>query len=147
MLKANALDQIAQCALIALVVAAGKVPVIGRARQACEPAQALHIAARTGYIPRHGFVDFDNADTGLRCAAGRSKAPKAFREIDVHLLAPHQLFELGDARVRLGECRALLVRRRQRLELPGARARPGLAVQPLRPVGLRRLGPVVQGFA
>jgi hypothetical protein len=28
-----------------------------------------------------------------------------------------------------------------------ALAQPGLAVQPLRPMGLRRLGPVVQGFA
>jgi hypothetical protein len=48
-LKANALDQIAQFALIRLTAAAsGKVPVIGRARQTCEPAQVLHIGLRAG---------------------------------------------------------------------------------------------------
>jgi hypothetical protein len=37
------LDRIAQLALIRLVAASGKVPVVGRARQACEPAKTLHI--------------------------------------------------------------------------------------------------------
>ena len=42
-LEANALDRIAQLALIRLVAASGQVPVVGRARQACEPAKTLHI--------------------------------------------------------------------------------------------------------
>jgi hypothetical protein len=67
-------------------------------------------AARAGCFQRHGFNDFDDADAGLPCAAGRSKARKAFRKkIDVHRLATHQPFELGDAQARLGECRVLLV--------------------------------------
>ena len=79
-LEANALDQIAQLALTRLIAASGKVPIIGRARQACEPAQALHIGVRAGCFQRHGFDDFDDADAGLPCAAGRSKARKAFRK-------------------------------------------------------------------
>jgi hypothetical protein len=47
MLKTNALDQIAQLALARLIAVSGKLPVIGRARQACEPAQVLHIGVRT----------------------------------------------------------------------------------------------------
>jgi hypothetical protein len=42
-LEANALDQIAQFALNRLTVAFGKIPVIGRARQACQLTQPLHI--------------------------------------------------------------------------------------------------------
>jgi hypothetical protein len=64
--------------LRALGAASGKVPVIGRARQACEPAQVLHIGLRAGCFQRHGFNNFDDADAGLPCAAGRSKARKAF---------------------------------------------------------------------
>jgi hypothetical protein len=79
-LEANALDQIAQLAFTRLIAASGKVPVIRRARQACEPAQALHIGLRAICYYRHGFNDFDDADAGLPCAAGRSNARKAFRK-------------------------------------------------------------------
>jgi hypothetical protein len=63
------------------------------------------------------------------------------------MLAAHQPFELGNARVRLGECRALLVIGLQWLEPARARLRSGLAVQPLGPMGLSRLDPVVQELA
>src|SRR6478735_2308356 len=79
-LEANTLDKIAQLALTGLIAASGEVPVIRRARQACEPAQALHIGVRTGCLQCHGFNDFDDAAAGLPCAAGRSKARKAFRK-------------------------------------------------------------------
>jgi hypothetical protein len=45
-LEANALDQIAQFALNRLIVASGKMPVLGRARQACQPAHRLAINRR-----------------------------------------------------------------------------------------------------
>ena len=41
--EADALDRIVQLALIRLVAASGQVPVVGRARQACEAAKTLHI--------------------------------------------------------------------------------------------------------
>jgi hypothetical protein len=79
MLEANALDRIARFALTRLIVASGMVPVISRARQACEPAQALYIGVLTGCFQRHGFDDLDDTDAGLPCAADRSKARKALR--------------------------------------------------------------------
>jgi len=84
-LETNALDQIAQLALSLLTAASGKVPVIRRARQACEPAQALHVGVRAGCLSRHGFNDFDDADAGLPCVAGRSKARKAFRKKSISI--------------------------------------------------------------
>jgi hypothetical protein len=77
-LEANALDQIAQLAVIRVAAASGKMPVVRRARQACQPTQVLHIDLRATGLYRHGLNDFDDADAGLRCAAGRSKARKAF---------------------------------------------------------------------
>jgi hypothetical protein len=82
----------------------------------------------------------------LPCAAGRSKALQGFsKKIDVQLLAAHQPFELGDTHARLGERRALVVIRLYRLELAETWFRPALAVQPLRPMGLPRLNPVMKG--
>src|SRR5438132_10491677 len=69
------------------------------------------------------------------------------KKIDVHLLAADQPFKLGDARARLGECRALVLLRLQRLELAGTWFRHALAVQPLRTMGLPRLDPVMKEFA
>jgi hypothetical protein len=68
---------------------------------------------------------------------------RLFEKIDVQLLAAHQPFELGDPRARLGECGALLLQLHG-LELAAARLRPGLAIQPLRSMGLPRLDPVVK---
>jgi hypothetical protein len=109
-LEANALDKVAQLALGRLITASGKVPVIRRARQACEPAQALHIGVRTGCFQCHGFDDFDDADAGLPCAAGRSNARKAFRKKTMSSCwRPTSRSSSANARVRLDERRALLV--------------------------------------
>ena len=49
-----------------------------RCRQLGQP--GLHVSVRDGCFQRHGFDDFDDADAILPCAAGRSKARKAFRK-------------------------------------------------------------------
>ena len=96
--EANALDQVAQLALGRLAVVSGEMPIVGCARQAREAAQVLYVGMRVGCLRGRGFDDFDDADAGLPCAAVRSNARKAFRKkIDVHLLAAHQPFKLGDA--------------------------------------------------
>ncbi|MGC2087077.1 MAG: hypothetical protein WA702_27360 [Bradyrhizobium sp.] len=80
MFQADALDQVAQFALGRLAVLSGETPIIGCARQACEPAQVQHISVGIGCARCHCLDDFDDGDTGLPCAAGRSNARKACRE-------------------------------------------------------------------
>src|SRR6185312_14661186 len=79
-LEANALDEIAQFTVGRFISAPGEMPVVRRSRHARERAQALHVGVRTGCFQRHGFDDFDNADAGLPCCAGRSNARKALRK-------------------------------------------------------------------
>ncbi|MDA9543149.1 hypothetical protein ACM43_00915 [Bradyrhizobium sp. CCBAU 45321] len=89
-----------------------------------------------------------DADAGSPCAAGRSNARKACRKnIEVHLLAAHQPFELGDAGFGEHEGGALVVVRRWRLQLTGTWLGSALAVQPIWPIGLPRLDPVVEILA
>lgn len=77
MLEANALELVAQLALGGPTTAPVDRPVVRRARQARQIAEALHVGVRIGCLRCHGLDDFDDADAGLPCAAGRSNARKA----------------------------------------------------------------------
>jgi len=57
-----------------------EMPVIGCARQARQMAKLVYVRVRIGCLRCHGLDDFDDADAGLPCAAGRSNARKACRK-------------------------------------------------------------------
>ena len=79
MLEANALDLVAQLALGRLIAASGR-GADNRLRAAGLRAGTGAARRRCDRRQRHGFDDFDDADAGLPCAAGRSKARKALRK-------------------------------------------------------------------
>jgi hypothetical protein len=68
-------------------------------------------------------------------------------KIEIHLLAAHQPFELGDAGIRMRQRRTLVVIGRYRFELPGPWLRTPLAIQSLGSMRRPSLDPVVQNFA
>ncbi len=97
--EANALDLVAQSSHSAASrLRPARCRSVGCARQAGRVwHQALRVGVGVSCPRRHGFDDFDDADAGLPCAAGRSMRARLSEKIDVHLLAANQPFGLGNA--------------------------------------------------